>query len=408
MELASAAKNAGAKGPLAGLVVLDVGTMVAGPVACTLLGDFGADVIKVEMPKTGDSLRGIAPFVNGEGLYWNVDARNKRSVTIDLHHPDGQALMRRLAAKADAVVENFRPGVLDKWNVGYKELSRINEKLVMLSTSGFGQTGPYSGRAGFDRVGMAFGGLMYLCGYPDRPPVRPGVSLADYNTAVMGAFSLMMTLYHRDAMGGKGQHIDLTLYETVFRFTEILAAEHQKFGVVRERRGNLHFAAAPGDHFLTQDGRYLIMTLSTDPAFERLCTAMGREDLVASGKYDTHAKRWEHIVELNTIIADWIKGHPVEYVFSKLDEGKLAYSIVYSIADIEADPHYAARESITTVQTPRAGDVRMPGVVPKLSETAPPPIRPAPALGEHNEEVFLGMLGMERKEFDDLASRGII
>lgn len=397
-----------ALGPLAGLRILDLGTMMAGPVAATLLADFGAEVIKVEMPRLGDPLRQIAPFVNGDSLYWNVDGRNKKSVTIDLHHPDGQALLRRLAAQVDAVVENFRPGVLDGWNVGYRALSAQNEQLVMLSTSGFGQTGPYAQRAGYDRMGMAFGGLMNLCGYPDRPPVRPGVSMADYTTAVMGAFSLMMTLYHRDAMRGPGQHIDLSLYETVFRFTEILTAEYDKFGVVRERRGNLHFLGAPGDHFQTQDGRYLILTLSSDQGFRRLCAAMERADLAQDPRYRTHASRWERIGELNDVIATWIAGKPVEAVIKRLDEHKLAYSLIYNIADIVADPHYAARESIASVHTPRAGDVKMPAVVPKLSRTPPGPIQPAPALGEHNREVFIGLVGLTSEEFADYVAREVI
>jgi len=360
------------------------------------------------MPGVGDPLRQIAPFVNGESLYWNVDGRNKKSVTIDLHQPDGQELLRRLAAEVDAVVENFRPGVLDGWNVGYPALSEVNMRLVMLSTSGFGQTGPYAGRAGYDRMGMAFGGLMHLCGYPDRPPVRPGISLADYNTAVMGAFAVMMVLYHRDALDGPGQHIDLSLYETVFRFTEILSAEYDLFGTVRERRGNLHFLGAPGDHFRTQDGRYLILTLSSDQGFRRLCVAIQREELLTEENYKTHSGRWKAIGELNAIVADWILSHPVEFICKTLEEHKLPYSLVYSIQDIFQDPHYSARESIVTVRTPRAGDIKMPAIVPKLSATPAAPIRPAPALGQHNGEVFGDLLGLSRQELDDYGARGVI
>lgn len=401
-------RPAGASGPLAGVRILDLGTMIAGPVAATLLADLGAEVIKVEMPKQGDPLRHIGPAVNGDGLYWNVDGRNKKSVTIDLHRPEGQELVRQLAAKVDAVVENFRPGALDAWNLGYGALSAVNSRLVMLSTSGFGQTGPYAGRASYDRIGLAFGGLMNLCGYPDRAPVRLGVSMADYTTATVGAFSLMVALYHRDAMGGPGQHIDLSLYETVYRFTEILTTEYDKFGTIRQRQGNLYFMGAPGDHFQTDDGRFLILTVSHDQGFRRLCAAMAREDLALDPRYDTHAKRWEHVRDLNAIVGAWIKQNSVQMVTSTLEEHKLPYSLVYSVADIVADPHYAARDSIATVHTPRAGAVKMPAVIPKLSRTPAGAIRPAPALGEHNKEVLVEMLGLTQAQFDELAERHVI
>lgn len=393
---------------LSGLRILDLGTMVAGPVACTLFGDFGADVIKIEVPARGDTVRDIGPFVDGECLYWQVEARNKKSITLNLREKEGQALLCRLAEQADAVVENFRPGTLEKWGCGYDVLRQHNPGLIMLRVSGFGQTGPYRERAGYDRIGLAFGGLMGITGYPDRPPVRSGTSTADYQTAILGAFALMMALYHRDAMGGQGQEIDLSMYESIIRFTEVLVPEYDRLGVVRERRGNKHFAAAPGEHFRTQDGRYLILTCSADAGFQRLCEAMDRPDLAADPRYATHLGRWQHVDELNAIVADWIEREPVDELCRKLDEARLAYSFIYTIDDIMKDPHYAARESIATVDHPRIGPVRMAGVFPRFSGVAPKPIEPAPALGEHNDEVYGTMLGLDETERRELARRGII
>lgn len=393
---------------LSGVRILDLGTMVAGPVACTLFGDFGADVIKVEVPERGDTVRDLGPFVDDECLYWQVEARNKKSITLNLREPAGQALLYRLVKEADAVVENFRPGTLERWNCGWDELRRHNPKLVMLRVSGFGQTGPYRERAGYDRIGLAFGGLMGITGYPDRPPVRSGTSTADYQTALLGAFSLMMALYHRDTTGGEGQEIDLSMYESVIRFTEVLVPEYDRLGVVRQRRGNKHFAAAPGEHFRTRDGRYLIFTCSADAGFQRLCAVMERPDLAQDPRLRSHTGRWEHVDELNAIVADWIEREPVDTLCRKLDEAKLAYSFIYTIDEIMRDPHYAARDSIATVQHPKIGPVKMAGVFPRFSGRENKPIEPAPDLGQHNDEVYGGLLGLDGDERRALAERGII
>lgn len=298
-------------GPLANLKVLDLGTMIAGPVACTLLADFGAEVIKVERPGAGDPLRHIGPFVEDESLYWNVEARNKKSITLDLRKPEGQALARQLATKVDVVVENFRPGTLAAWGLDYAALAAVNPKLVMLSISGFGQTGPYAQRAAFDRIALAFSGVLHISGFPDRPPVRPGITLADYQAALFGAYAVMMAVYHRDANGGTGQHIDLGLYESVFRFTDTLAPAYDRLGHVRQRQGNLAAAAAPGDVFESSDGRYLVLTMSNDAMFDRLCTAMGKPAMAHEPRYATHRQRWNHVAELNGIVAEWIRSLPV-------------------------------------------------------------------------------------------------
>ena len=393
---------------LSGLRILDLGTMIAGPVACTLFADFGAEVIKVEVPERGDTVRDIGPFVDGECLYWQVEARNKKSVTLNLRDPQGQALLCEMVKHADAVVENFRPGTLEKWNLGFEELRKHNPKLILLRISGFGQTGPYRERAGYDRIGLAFGGLMGITGYPDRPPVRSGTSTADYQTALMGAFSLMMAIYHRDQRGGEGQEIDLSMYESIIRFTEVLVPEYDRLGVVRERRGNKHFAAAPGEHFQTSDGRYLILTVSADAGFQRLCKAMGRSDLLEDPRYASHSSRWEYVDELNQILAQWIATQPVDQLCAALDAAKLAYSFIYSIDDIMRDPHYAARGSIASVEHPRIGPVKMAGVFPRFSHVAQKAIEPAPDLGAHNAEYYGSVLGLSQERIQSLTEQGVI
>jgi len=393
---------------LSGLRILDIGTMIAGPVACTLFADLDAEVIKVELPKRGDTVRHIGPFVDGECLYWHVEARNKKSVTLDLRDPQGQALFYDMVKHADAVVENFRPGTLEKWNLGFETLRQHNPKLIMLRISGFGQTGPYRERAGYDRIGLAFGGLMGVTGFPDRPPVRSGTSTADYQTALFGAFALMSAIYHRDYLGGEGQEIDLSLYESVIRFTEVLVPEYDRLGVVRERRGNKHFAAAPGEHFQTSDGRYLILTISDDAGFQRLCRAMERQDLLKDPRYATHSSRWEHVDALNHIVADWIACTPVDSLCIMLDAAKLAYTFVYSIADIMQDAHYAARGSIATVEHPRIGPVKMAGVFPRFSHVPQKPITPAPDLGQHNRAYYRDVLGLREEHIQELMQKGVI
>lgn len=394
------------KGPLNGIRVIDIGTMVAGPVAATLLADLGADVIKIEQPGRGDSLRHIGPSVEGESLWWNVEGRNKKSVTLDLHHPEGQRILKELLKDADVLVENFRPGILAKWNLSWEHLKEVNPRLVMLSVSGYGQTGPYANRAGYDRIALAMGGTLNATGYPDRAPVKLGTAMADYSTALFGAFGIMVALYHRDTRGGEGQQIDLSLYETVFRFTDVMVTAYEKMGLPRERTGNLHFAAAPGDHFETCDGRYIVFTVSNDRMFARLCQAipvLGGEE-----RYSTHVKRTECVEELNVIVAAWIKSLPVLEVCRILEEKGLAYSLIYSIKDIVADPHYQARGSIATVEHPLIGELKMPAVQPRFSGTPSPQIKPAPALGAHTDEVLRELVGLSAGQIAELRQAGTV
>ncbi|WP_011296045.1 CaiB/BaiF CoA transferase family protein [Cupriavidus necator] len=394
------------KGPLAGIRVIDIGTMVAGPVAATLLADLGADVIKIEQPGRGDSLRHIGPAVQGESLWWNVEGRNKKSVTLDLHHPEGQRILKEMLKHTDVLVENFRPGILGKWNLSWEHLKQVNPRLVMLSVSGYGQTGPYANRAGYDRIALAMGGTLNATGYPDRAPVKLGTAMADYSTALFGAFGIMVALYHRDTRGGEGQQIDLSLYETVFRFTDVMVTAYDKMGLPRERTGNLHFAAAPGDHFETCDGRYIVLTVSNDRMFGRLCEAIPA--LGGEERYSTHAKRTACVEELNVIVAAWIKSLPVLEVCRILEEKGLAYSLIYSIKDIVADPHYEARGTIASVEHPQIGELKMPAVQPRFSGTPSPQIKPAPALGADTDEILRQLVGLSAGRIAELRQAGTV
>ena len=383
-----------ARGPLAGIRVVELGTMVAGPVSATLLGDFGADVIKIEQPQGGDPIRQSGAMVNGESLYWNVEGRNKRSVTIDMRRTEGQALLRKLVKHADVLVENFRPGTMARWGCDYETLKQINPALVMLSISGYGQTGPNAQLASYDRVALAFAGFLNITGYPDRPPVRPGTAIADYQSALFGAFAVMIALYHRDVHNGTGQHIDTSLYETIFRFTDTMITAYDKLGVKRHRTGNSHYAASPGDHYPMKDGRYLAMTVAASDVFRRLCIAIGQPELADDPRFATHPARVENYDAINGIVADFVRTHPVDEVLASLKEQGVPHSLILSVEEILEDPHYAARGSIATINHPRIGPIKMPAVFPKLSATPPPPLRPAPTLGENTEEVLAGMLGI--------------
>lgn len=400
--------SAPADGLLAGIRVLDLGTMIAGPVAATLLADFGADVIKVEQPQGGDTIRSNGPICEGQSLWWNVEGRNKRSITIDLRLPEGQALLRQLVAKADVLVENFRPGTLDRWGLGYPALQAVNPRLVMLSVSGYGQTGPNAQRAAYDRIALAFAGFLHITGEADGPPLRPGTAVADYLGALMGAFSIMLALYHRDARGGQGQYVDLALFEAVFRFSDVLITAYDKLGVVRERRGNLHFAAAPGNHFRTQDGRFLVLTVSNDGVFRRLCEAMEQPELLADPRFGSHALRWQHIDDINACVGEWIVRHAVPEICARLDRHGLAYSLVYSAADIATDPHYAARETIATVATRLLGDLKMPAPQPRMSATPAGPLRPAPDLGQDTDAILRELLALDTAQIDQLRQAGVV
>ena len=393
-------------GPLAGIRVIELGTMIAGPVAATLLGDFGAEVIKIEPPGVGDPIRHSGPFVGEESLYWNVEGRSKRSVTLDLRRPEGQAVLRGLVRHADVLIENFRPGTMARWGLDYPRLKAENPRLIMLSTSGFGQTGPNAARPAYDRISLAYAGFLNMTGYADRAPVRPGTALADYQAALLGAFSLMVALYDRDRGDGAGQQIDLSLFEAVFRFTDVMITAYDKLGTSRNRSGNRHFAAAPGDHYLTADDKYIAMTVAANNVFKRLCEAVDRADLADDPRFCSHIKRVENFDAINAVMIEWFLGRTAREAAAILEEFGVPHSLIFTPADIAVDPHYAARGAIAELDHPVIGKLRLPAIQPHFSSGPPPAMRPAPALGADTDEVLADILGMSPAAIESLRACG--
>jgi crotonobetainyl-CoA:carnitine CoA-transferase CaiB-like acyl-CoA transferase len=394
--------------PLAGIRILDLGTRIAAPFAATLLADFGAEVIKVELPGRGDFMRQIGPFDGDYSLWWAVEGRGKKSITLDLRKPQGQEVLKRLVAKADVVVENFQPGTLERWGLGYEQLSAIQPGLILTRASVYGQSGPYRDRPGLDRNGIGFGGLLYLTGYKDQPPVRPGILLSDYLTGVFNAFAILMALYHRDVHRGGGQWVDLSLYESDFRVLEHTAAAYDRLGIVRGRDGNRLPNSAPLDNWETSDGEYLCIVAAGDGLFPRLARVMGRMDLLDDPRFATLPARVQHADEINAIVGAWVKQHTAAEAEAKLIAAEVPVTRAYSIADIFADPHYAARNNIVTVDDPTIGTIRMQGVYPRLSATPGRITRGAPCLGEHNEEIYGQLLGMTAEEILALREAAVI
>ncbi|HSP98980.1 MAG TPA: CoA transferase [Candidatus Dormibacteraeota bacterium] len=395
--------------PLAGIRILDIGTRIAAPFAATLLGDFGAEIIKVELPGTGDFMRGIGPFDAGGGsLWWAVEGRNKKSITLDLRTPRGQELFRALARRADVVVENFQPGTLEQWGVGPEVLAREHPDLIVTRASVYGQSGPYRDRPGLDRNGIGFGGLLYLTGYPDRPPVRPGIIISDYLTAIFNALAIMIALYHRDVHRGGGQTVDLALYESVFRILEHTLPAYDRLGVVRGREGNRLKNSAPLDNWETADGQFVCIVAAGDGLFPRLARAIGRPQLLDDPRFATFKARVANGDAINAIVGDWCRQHTAAEIEAIMVAAEVPVSRAYSIADIAADPHYAARQDIVTVDDPTLGPLKHPAVYPRLSATPGAIRRGAPRLGEHNEEVYGGLLGLSAEEIAQLATDGVI
>lgn len=398
----------GRQGPLTGLRVIEMGSLIAGPFCGQILGDFGAEVIKIEDPLKGDPMRQWGRSLPmGHSPWWPVIGRNKKSVTLDLRTPEGQDAARRLIAKADVVVENFRPGALEKWGLSYDQLSKDHPELILARVSGFGQTGPYSLRAGYALVGEAMGGLRYITGEPDRAPARAGISIGDSLSGLHAALGVMMAL-HAVKTTGKGQVVDVAIYESVLSVMENLVTEYQLTGYVRERSGSILPGIAPSNAYPTLDGDLVVIGANQDTLFDRLCEAMGRPDIAANPEYQGHAARGRHQAELDSIIGAWTGSLPTAEVLRLMDEYKIAAGLVYRAPDMLEDPQFAARESIVETPHPVFGSVKMQNAFPKLSDT-PGAVRwPGPALGEHTEAVLREVAGYSEAEVADFRVRGVI
>ena len=394
-------------GPLAGIRVLDLGTVVAAPFAATLLADFGADVIKVELPGRGDTLRQLGPTRAGTSLWFAADGRNKRSITLDLRKPAGNDLLLRLAPLSDVLIENFIPGTLDGWGITGEALRGVNPGLIIMRASGFGQTGPYRTRPGYDRVGAAYSGLWNLTGRPDGEPMRPGVSLHDYMTGSYGAFGIMMALFHREARGGKGQEIDVSLFESGFRAMEYTAVQYALDGVVRQRVGN-GGPAMPAGAYRTRDERWLVIAVAENAMYQRLMRAIGRDDLAGEPEFATAPGRMANSQPIDEAIAAWAATLDLDAAMAVLNGAEIAAGPGLNIADIFADPQYAARDALVPVEDPALGPIKIQGITPKLSETPGAIRRPAPLLGQHNAEVYRGLLNLSDEDLAALQRDGVI
>jgi crotonobetainyl-CoA:carnitine CoA-transferase CaiB-like acyl-CoA transferase len=390
---------------LEGIRVLDLGTRIAAPFCAGLLGEQGADVIKVEQPGTGDFMREIGPFVDGYSLFWAVEGRGRRSVTLDLRQDAGQDVFRRLAATADVVVENFRPGTLEQWGIGPGDL---DPKLVVVRISSFGQDGPYAPRPGLDRVGIGYGGLLHLTGYPDRPPVRVGVTISDYLTGLFAANAAVSALYARDARRrGKGAVIDAALYGAALRILEWTIPAYDRLGVVRSREGNRLANSAPLDNYPTADGKFVCIVAGSDTNFARLCKAMERLDLLDAPRFAKLADRAEHGDVINGLVAEWTGAHTAAEVEDACVACDVPVATAYTAADMFADPHFAARGDLVEVDDPVAGPLRQQAPFPRLAGEPPAVPTGAPRLGEHTRAV-LGELGLDDRELDALADEGVV
>lgn len=394
---------------MAGIRVIDLATFVAGPFCCTQLGEFGAEIIKVEMPRTGDPLRKFgSPTECGDSLLWLSEGRNKKSVTLDLHKPQGAEILKDLVARADILVENFRPGTLERWGLGYEELKQRNPGLIMVRISAYGQTGPYRTRPGFGRIANAFSGLSYLAGYPDRAPVTPGsATIPDYLSGLYGALGVMFALRARDATG-EGQVIDIGLYEPVFRILDELVPAYGRNKFVRERMGPGTVNSVPHSHYPTRDDRWIAIACTNDKIFARLAAVMECPELAGDGKYGTIEKRESLRAEVDAFVTEWTRAHSQDELLAMCEAGDVPCGPIYAIDEIFADPQYAARENIQEVTDERVGKVSIPNVMPRLTKTPGSIETLGPALGASNREIYGELLGLSEARLSELADEGVI
>jgi formyl-CoA transferase len=392
--------------PLSDLRVIELGTLIAGPFCARLMAEFGAEVIKIETPGEGDPLRKWRKLHDGTSLWWYAQARNKKSVTLNLKEPEAQEIVRRLVKDADIVVENFRPGALEKWGLGYDALCAINPRLIMVRLSGFGQTGPYKDRTGFGAIGESMGGMRFITGYPDRAPVRVGISIGDSLAAMFGVIGALMALHHREK-SGKGQMVDVALYEAVFSMMESMLPEYGMSGYVRERSGASLPGIVPSNTYLCGDGKYVVIGANGDSIFRRMMHAIGRSDLAEDATLADNAGRVARTEELDHVIGEWVARHTLEHVLQVLEQAQVPGGKIFSIADIVADLQYQARDMIERHKLGKGEELLLPGIVPKLSETPGATKWIGPRLGEHTDAV-LEALGYPAAERARLRAGGVI
>lgn len=394
-------------GPLAGIKVIEMGTLIAGPFGGRILAEFGADVIKIETPRVGDPIRNWRVLHEGTSLWWYVQSRNKRCITLDCRSPEGIEVLKSLLREADVLIENFRPGTLDKWGLPASVLQEINPNLIVSRISGFGQTGPHRDRAGFGAIGEALGGIRHLTGYPGEPPPRVGISLGDSIAALYSVIGILMALYERTARGGKGQEVDVALYEAVFSLMESMVPEYDRRKVVRGPSGSVLPGIAPSNLYATRDERYVVIAANGDAVVKRLLAAMSRSDLSDDPRFATNATRVENMEFIDGIISSWASANDLSDCLECLNSNGVPASAIYTVEDMFVDPQYRAREMILDMEHPALGRLKVPGIVPKLSRT-PGAVRwLGPRLGEHNGEV-LGALGLSEDEIRGMVARGTI
>ena len=408
------------KGPLAGIKVLELGTLIAGPFCARMLGEFGADVIKIESPQGGDPIRQWRVLKDGNSLWWSIQSRNKKSITLNMKDKRAQDIARRLALDADIIIENYRPGVLEKWDLGYEQLKAINPALIMVRLSGYGQTGPMRDAPGFGAIGESMGGIRYVSGHPDRPPVRIGISIGDSIASLHGAMGALMALRHRDVTGGRwngqtgeackagqGQMVDVALYEAVFNMMESLVPEYDHAGVVRERTGGALPGIVPSNTYTTADGENIVIAGNGDAIFKRLMSAIGREDMATDPQLANNAGRVPRTQEIDDAIQTWCSSQRIDTALAALQAADVPVSKIYSVRDMMQDPQFLARQMFEQHLFKDGTPVKLPAVTPKLSETPGGTRWIGPELGEHTDEVLV-TLGYSAEQIAALREDGVL
>ena len=395
--------------PLEGLRVLEMGQLLAGPFASVLLAWFGAEVIKIEPPGEGDPLRKWRSLYKGTSLWWYTLGRNKKSVTVNLRTAEGQSIVRRLVDKVDVVLENFKPGTMEKWSLGYEELKKINPRIIMARVSGWGQDGPYSTKPGFASVAEAVGGLRFVTGYPDTPPVRPNLSLGDTLAGLHAALGILVAVYHRDVLGnGVGQVVDVALYESVFNIMEGIVPDFDKVGLVRQREGNRLSGIVPTGTWRCSDGKYVVIGGNGDSIFKRFMLAIGRSDLANDEALEHNSGRVKHADMVDNAISDWTCQRSLQEVIDTLEKAGVPVGPIYSVAEMLEDPQFIARGMFETHTLPDGTTVKLPALAPKLTETPGQTQWIGPELGAHNSEILGTLLGISEEELRDLARKGVV